>query len=101
MEEGVCYFHGVGRVSISWWYRDHEIIAIIRNEYDCDLDDDDLTLKVFFEGTDITDKYIDSMYETTRVRPTISNIGRLCLLIDENMDDYIAKTLEVKEGGDK
>lgn len=101
LEEGVCYFHGVGQVCMSWWHRDHEIVAIVRNEYNTELDDEnDITLKVFYEGTDITDKYIAEMYTATRVRPTLMNLARICMLIDENMDDYIAQTLEIKEGGE-
>jgi hypothetical protein len=99
LEEGICYFHGVGKASVSWWYRDHEIQITISNEYNTFGVEDDMGMKVFYEGTEITDKYIESMYEITRIRSTPLNIARMVQLIDENMDDYLMDTIKVKEGG--
>jgi hypothetical protein len=98
-EEGVVFFHGVGKCSVEWHYRDHHIIAILKNEYNTE-EDDNMTIKIFFEGKDITDKYLDSMYEVPRIRTTLCNLSRIWMLIDENMDDYIAGQLEMKEGGE-
>jgi hypothetical protein len=99
LEEGIVYFHGVGKCAVSWWYRDHEIICILSNEYNTEGIDEDMGMTVFYNGTDITDKYIETMYEIPRIRSTLLNLSRICQLIDENMDDYIVDRLKEKEGG--
>ncbi|MHA2063935.1 MAG: hypothetical protein ACXABY_06075 [Candidatus Thorarchaeota archaeon] len=100
LEDGIVYFHGVGKCAVSWWYRDHNILCIMSNEYNTFGVDEEMGLQVFFEGTDITDKYLEGMYEASKVRSSIPNIARILMLIDENMDNYIADSLKEKEGSE-
>ncbi len=98
-EEGVVFFHGVGRCAVEWHYRDHHIVCILKNEYNTE-EDEDMTIKIFYEGEDITDKYLEGMYEVPRIRTTLANLSRIWMLIDENMDNYIVDQLKAKEGGE-
>lgn len=88
IEEGRMYFLKVGYNAIEWSYRDHIIAIAVRNEYNWDMLDGG-TIKVYYQGVDITTKYIEPMYDTDfRIRPTIENIDKIKMLIDSNMDDW-------------
>lgn len=99
-EEGTIYFHGVGLASAEWEYRDHTIVAIMCTEYNDMGPEDENTLRVFYNRKDVTDRYVEQMYEVTRIRTTLANLCRLYMLIDENMDNFIVEQLKEKEGGE-
>ena len=87
--EGIVFFDGVGMCVVEWSYRDHGIILAMRNEYNKSRPDGSCTIKVFYDGIEITDKYIEQLYEKPhRIRTTLQNLQAIMHLIDENMDDY-------------
>jgi len=97
VKEGISCFHCGGMRSIEWSYRKHYVVVIIQDEYNTEKDMKN-TIKIFFNGRNVTEAYLDRTDDAPeRIRTTLSNLAKVVRLIDATMDEIEAK----EEEGDK